>query len=194
MNHISSDTAVLISDFRFCCLVLPPFQSSRLAAKRSARKEIIAVSLPERSTTTTIRFGLWIINLSATPYRFHNYNLMPTIQNRHGQLLDRGYGRNATKPVTESNYFVAEPQSSLTFWCNSSLGWCGDKFCLWGYESSGGVWYFHDLDIGTYRACFTYENPSSTGKVQGRMGKLRDMYDDLWVGKVTTPSIEFKII
>jgi hypothetical protein len=96
---------------------------------------------------------------------------------------------NATKAPQEADFLLAMPGESLTFFVEGELYCYEDKFGLRGYESSGGVWTFHDLKPGRYQVRFTYENRNAVRKIY-RGGTV----EDLWTSIASTPWVEFRLV
>lgn len=130
-----------------------------------------------------------------------------------------GYVRNATRMHSESDYLLAIPGAQLEFWVDATLGlteqglcllrdgnpggiWVDDslglieeEICLSGRESSGGIWSFRGLKPGSYKIRFIYKNSNSIGKVfVGGQERFQEVCNNLWVGTVLTPFVEFQLL
>jgi len=138
---------------------------------------------------TPVQFGIRVTNLSAIPYRFIFFGLMPELQDAKGNIIERSYARNVTKGPQEDDFPLAMPNESLTFFVEGELYCYEDQLRLAGYESSGGVWTFRALSPGRYCVRFTYENQNAVRKIY-RGGTV----EGLWTGKASTPWEEFRLV
>ena len=146
--------------------------------------------IPTREDAKTpVQFGIRVTNLSSIPYRFIFFRLMPELQDALGRVIERSWGRNATKAPQESDFLLAMPNESLTFFVEGELYCYKDKFGLKGYESSGGVWSFRNLNPGRYQVRFTYENRNAVRKIY-----YGGTVEGLWTGKASTPWEEFRLV
>ncbi len=150
--------------------------------------------LPEQSnSSTSIQFGIRVINLSPNPYRFFFFGLMPELQDLDGNIIWRYYAINVTKLPQESDFLLVDSGESLTFFVDGEFSWNHHKLQLAGYESYGGCWIFSDLKPGEYRVCFTYESPSERRSIAFKKYS-QTVTDSLWSGMVSTPFVKFSLV
>ncbi len=146
--------------------------------------------IPTREDVKTpVQFGIRVTNLSSIPYRFIFFGLMPELQDAKGVVIERTWGRNATKAPQEADFLLAMPGESLAFFVEGQLYCYQDKFGLGGYESSGGAWAFRTLNPGRYQVRFTYENRDAVRKIY-----YGGSVEGLWTGKASTPWEEFRLV
>lgn len=154
---------------------------------------VLTVLAKRHNVTTPVRFGIRVTNMEPTPYRFIFFSLLPELLTEDGKAIERDYGRNATKAPAESDYLLSLPGESFTFFMDAELYWYNCQLQLRGYEDSGGVWHFQNLKPALYRVRFTYESSYPIGKIEaGR--KPWKFSEKLWMGKVSTPPVEFRIV
>ena len=72
---------------------------------------------------TSVQFGIRVTNLSLTPYHFIFFHLLPELLVSNGQVIHRHYGRNVTKAASESDFLLAMPRESLTFFIDARFFW-----------------------------------------------------------------------
>ena len=136
-----------------------------------------------------MQFGIRVTNLSQNAYRFIFFGLMPELQDADGRAIQWDYARNATKAPKESDFLLAKPGESLTFFIDAELYWHKYKLWLGGDESSGGFWHFDDLKPGIYGVGFTYRNRDPVRQIY-RGGSV----EGLWTGVVSTLFVELRLV
>lgn len=137
---------------------------------------------------TPVQFGIRVTNLSPTPYRFTSFYLLPELLEPDGQAIKMGYARNATRAPQESDFLLAMPGESLTFFMDAEFYWFDCKLRLAGEARDGGFWHFDDLKPGKYRVRFTYRNQSAVKQIL-----YGGTIEGLWTGIVSTSFVEFRL-
>lgn len=148
---------------------------------------------PQKEVEVPFRLGLRVTNQTSNSYHFFFFMLMPQLQKMNGQMINRGYARNATRMHQKSDYLLVLPKESLEIWLDATVTKTDRGYYLSGQEGSGGVWKFGELKPGSYRVRFIYHNSQSTGWViDGR--RRREVCNNLWIGTVFTPFLEFQLL
>lgn len=157
-------------------------------------QRVLTVPKNQTNANTPVQFGIRVTNLSPTPYRFKFFDLMPEILGSDGQVIQRGAAANLLILPKESDFLLAMPGESVSFFVDGKLYWYKRELLLTGDQSSGGVWTFHNFKPGTYRVRFTYQNKSPVGKIyQGREMRFKELFRNVWTGMVSTPFVSFRL-
>lgn len=148
------------------------------------------LTIPNKENVkTSIQFGIRVTNKTSTSYRFIFFYLLPELQTEDGQSVKLAYARNVTKAPSESDFLLANPGESLTYFIDAKFSWYDYKLRIGGYARDGGVWHFDNLKLGTYRIRFTYQNLSAVKRLyRGKTIK------GLWTGLVSTPLAVFSLV
>lgn len=149
-----------------------------------------------------MQFGIRLTNLLPTPYRFVFFGLMPELLDSDGKAMQRGYAVNVLQGVRESDFLLAMPGESVTFFVDGKVYWYKRGLVYWykrqlnlrGRANCGGFWFFHNLKPGTYQVRFTYQNKSPVGEIYQRGERFKELFRDLWTGMVSTPFVEFRLV
>jgi hypothetical protein len=86
----------------------------------------------------------------------------------------------------ESDFHLVMPGENITFFPNARLVWLAAG--LFKLIISGGGranWSFNNLNLGTYQIQLRYRSLTAESDV---------LFEDLWMGMVSTPFIEFCLV
>ncbi len=141
----------------------------------------------ESEALTTVQFGVRVTNLSATPYRFIVYGLLPEFLDKDGNIMKQDGGCNRSPYLEPSDFLLVTPgnnaiyclEGKLCFSNNSSnlaeqFGFSNNssnlenrKLSLGGHDSKGcWFWALRYLYPLTYEVRFTYQrSPQKNSRV-----------------------------
>ena len=135
-------------------------------------------------------FGIKVTNQTSTPYRFLFFNLDMEIVGLEGRLIQSEYNRNGTNTPRESDFLLAKPGETLTFWIKAKFVWRGYRLGLRYRDLSNGFCVFLGLRPIQYWVCFTYRNRSPTPKINCSRTPW-PFSEQLWTGIASSPYEEF---
>jgi hypothetical protein len=144
---------------------------------------------------TYLMLGVRITNNTKIPFRFTgDKTIFPQLLNSDNQFIDRTGGSDKGKPAEESDYLLALPGKSVTFFLKGSLFWSNDKLCFNVFDIFGFTTSFESLDSGKYKFRFSYTNFKSIRNADDmKTGKLTPV-DGFWTGTAITPFINIYIV
>lgn len=148
----------------------------------------LRVPLTASSAKIPVQIGMKITNNTSTPFRFILFDtLIPQLIGENGMIprLDCGGSLGWVIPQ-ESDLQLVKPGESITLFLKASLTRQANN--LLSLIISGGgrsCWKFNDLAFGTYQIQLTYRSLTE---------KLEFLCEDLWMGMVNTPFVEFTLI
>lgn len=145
-----------------------------------------------------VRIGMEIRNNTLTPFYFSFYSpFKPELVMPNGRVLRGSYINDWIRGPQKSDFFLLTPGKSLTYFPGVSLSRnkC-DQFLLQISAENGGVWFFDKLQPGTYQFRFRYENILDTTEYTNFEEDLieHEQIVKLWIGRVDTPFVEFRIV
>ncbi len=150
----------------------------------------VVVTIPNNGGISPVQFGIRVTNISSHSYRFMLPYVLPELFYPDGQAMQRSYVSNVYLPSKRYYFQLARPQESLTFFMKAEFKWYRNSLILIGKATDGGIWRFYDFQSGIYLVQFTYTNENKKKQIRWRSGKF-SVWQDLWVGQVSTPQIEF---
>ena len=131
-----------------------------------------------------------ITNHSEIPSRFILFDtLIPRLMGVNG--LISGYQTGCStgwRSPLESDFYLLMPQKQTTLSLDAYLERCNDdlfKLVVPGYGRA--VWIFENLKADLYQIQLTYRSPIE----KDDFSEL--LFEDIWIGKVFTPWIEFNL-
>jgi len=148
----------------------------------------LRVPLTASSAKIPVQIGMKITNNTSTPFRFISFDtLIPQLIGENAMIprLDCGGSLGWVTPQ-ESDLQLVKPGESITLFLKASLTRQANNL-LSLIVSGGGrsCWKFNDLAFGTYQIHLTYRSLTE---------KLEILCEDLWMGMVNTPFVEFRLI
>lgn len=151
-------------------------------------EQSLRVPLTASSAKIPVQIGMKIANNTSTPFRFILFDtLIPQLIGENGMIprLDCGGSLGFVIPQ-ESDLQLVKPGESITLFLKASLTRQANNL-LSLIVSGGGrsCWRFNDLAFGTYQIHLTYRSLTE---------KLEFLCEDLWMGMVNTPFVEFRLI
>ncbi len=148
---------------------------------------------------TWAEFGIKVTNQTSTPYRFIFFNLEMEMVRPDGQLIQPDYARNLTNPPLDSDFLLAKPGETLTFWIKAKFVWRGYKLGFCYRDLSNGFYTFLGLRPMKYWVRFTYSNLSPRRNVNiytspddcTHPRQPWPFLEELWTGIASSPYEEF---
>ncbi len=135
-----------------------------------------------------VQIGMKITNNTSTLFRFILFDtLIPQLIGENGMIPRLACGGSLGWVIPqESDLQLVKPGESITLFLKASLTRQANNL-LSLIVSGGGrsCWKFNDLAFGTYQIHLTYRSLTE---------KLEFLCEDLWVGMVNTPFVEFRLI
>ncbi|MDZ8259847.1 hypothetical protein [Nostoc sp. ChiQUE01b] len=156
--------------------------------------------LPEkkRGIKTRMELGICITNNTSTAVRFSLFaTIIPQLVGADGQLHFQGYYRRGTKRPSESDFPLVMPGESFTLFPYSELSWRKlDPFTLIIEAGDGGYWNLDGLKAGIYQIQLAYNNKYTVQEIEiyDRESLNTNLIEGLWIGMVSTPKIEFRLV
>jgi len=147
-------------------------------------------------------FGIKVTNQTSTPYRFIFFNLEMEMVRPDGQLIQPDYARNGTNIPWQSDFLLAKPGETLTFWIKAKFVWRGYRLGFCYRDLSNGFYTFLGLKPIKYWVRFTYRNVfpiSPNPNINIYMASNDICYcnqpwpfpEELWTGIASSPYEEF---
>ncbi len=169
---------------------------------------------PKKSEAKTwIQFGIRITNNTVDPHLFLLFFARPEFLLADQQKMPRfGPNVNGSYNPQLSDFQLVIPGESVTLLLQGYFQWESHKLKFVFREKSGSYWIFSDFNSGTYSVQVIYENQYSVWKQEGAwsdpinlmpvckeqtFNNLRSeiiKMENVWVGKVSTPPVEFFLI
>lgn len=151
--------------------------------------------LPDKKVKTSVKVGLRITNNTQTNFTFGFYStLIPELITPNWQRVDRYGSSNFLKTQLTSDFLLATPEKSVTFFPNAKLFW--RKNDLWTLKiaiGDGGYWYFDNLKAGRYWLRFVYKNSDAETRAYDEKTKEIMSIENLWRGMVLVPFVELNL-
>lgn len=148
--------------------------------------------LPSRKVKTPVKVGIRITNNTQTNFTFSFYSsLIPELITPNWQRVDRYGSSNFLKAQLTSDFLLATPEKSITFFPRAQLFWRKDD--LWTLKiaiGDGGSWYFDNLKAGRYWLRFAYKNLNAETRASDEKTKEIMSIKSLWRGMVLVPIVE----
>jgi hypothetical protein len=157
-----------------------------------------SLTIPEKKQDleTLVQLAMRIINNTATPSRFSFYaTLIPELVDSNGQVLYRSYSCNALRSPTLSDYPLAMPGESLTFFLDAKLFWSyGEHLSLQIDARDGGYYIFDYLNPGVYQFRFVYREGNRQTTIDDREITGTKSLEWECSAIVATPLIELSLV
>lgn len=151
------------------------------------------IRVPQPGERVAVQVGVRITNQRSTSYRFGLEGFVPEMFSENGQTVRVSGGMNARRWTVIEDIPLISPESRLTFWMSFTLNWMRNNCLMFGGRTQlGASWQFLDFQPGIYQFRFSYRKQLSRHQVP--FGTGRTEIDSFWVGKVSTPSVEFYLI
>ncbi|MDY6806152.1 MAG: hypothetical protein SXA11_20435 [Cyanobacteriota bacterium] len=148
--------------------------------------------LQDQKVEIPVKMGIRITNNTQTHLIFRFYNtLIPELITPNWQRVDSSYSSNILKTQLTSDFLLAMPKESVTFFPHAKL--IGRKDDLWRLKiarGDGGYWYFNNLKAGKYWLRFAYKNSDAETRVYNENTKKIVSVENLWRGMVLVPFVE----
>lgn len=151
-------------------------------------ERILKASPNQDNKQIPVQIGMKIANNTSRAFRFCSSNTLTTeLIGENGRITPQGCGGSlAWTNVREDHFYLARPGESVALFPKAYLVWQPNE--LLSLTVAGGsraCWRFNDLSPGKYRIHLTYRALTEPSEI---------LFEDLWVGKVSTPSVEFDIV
>lgn len=142
----------------------------------------------------SVQIGIRITNNTLTPLRFSFYfTLFPELVNAHRPIPLGGGWISLSSPL-ESDYPLAMPGESLTFFPNIEIFWIwGNQFGISIPSGNGGEWIFHPVKPGNYQFRFLYNNKNEKETMYSSVSRDMNLIEGIWTGEVLTPFVELNL-
>ncbi|NER03708.1 MAG: hypothetical protein F6K17_14340 [Okeania sp. SIO3C4] len=141
---------------------------------------------------TPVRFGIRINNQTNNSIRFSKFDtLYPNLFRQDGEAIPLDGGRNWTSKPKESDFPLVMPGESVTLFLDGILSWQNNKLQIRGSDGFGGVWYFNNLEAGTYKFRFLYQNYQAARPISKAEEQV---LEGIWIGQVATPFVEVRLV
>jgi hypothetical protein len=156
------------------------------------------LSLPDKedNASVSVQIGIRITNNTQNLVRVNLFaTLIPKLVRADGQVLKGSYARLRTLRCQESDFPLVVPGESVTFFPNARVFYFKhEPFILNIAAGDGGYWSFNRINLGTYQIQFTYNNKDAVVTMRHR--ELTDVkrIENLWIGIVSTPFLEFSLV
>ncbi|WP_228014579.1 hypothetical protein [Fortiea sp. LEGE XX443] len=171
-------------------------------------ERVFQVPPKQTDAKTQVQFGIRIINQTATPHHFLIFFARPEFLQPNKQRVSRFVPNvNGSYNPLLSDLQLVMPGESINFLSAGYFQWQHNKLNFVFREKDGTYWIFSDFHPGKYSIQFTYENQYAAwehGDERSVPFDLRPVYDhsrtkmfkveNIWVGNVSTPEIEFYLI
>lgn len=168
------------------------------------------IQIPPKKTgaKTQVQCGIRIINETATPHHFLLFFTRPEFLQPNKQEVSRfGPVVNGSHNPLLSDFQLLMPGESVNFLSAGYFQWQNNTLIFVFREKGGSCWVFSDFHPGKYSIQFTYENQYAAWEQSNEKNipfDLKPVYDhsrtklfkveDIWVGNVSTPEIEFDLM
>ena len=140
-----------------------------------------------------IQLGLRITNLTKGPLRFSRKDTITLeMTGPGGRPVERGGGRDATRPSDESDFPLVKPGESVTFPIDATIDWLEGTPRLVCPDGFGGHWTFENLGKGPYQIRVRYSNED--GSVVLRSQGIDKTLKGIWTGGAVTPYANVKLV
>ncbi|MDZ8137155.1 MAG: hypothetical protein RM049_17920 [Nostoc sp. DedQUE04] len=142
----------------------------------------------------SVQIGIRITNNTSTPFRFSFYfTFFPELVNANGPIPLEG-GWISLLSSLESDYPLAMPGESLTFFPNIEIFWIwGNQFGISIPSANGGKWFFQPLKLGNYQFRFIYNNQNEKETTYSSVNRDMSLIEGIWTGEVLTPFVELHL-
>ncbi len=159
-------------------------------------EEVFNIRQKETGATEQLKLaGIHITNNTPNPVRFSFYvTIIPEIVKGDGQILFRGYFSDWSRQAEESDFVLVMPGKDVSFFPKTLLFWQqNDHIQLVIDAEDGGAYTFDISDLGTYKIQMNYVNAKATVKVYDQKIMKWKQIENIWMGMVTTPLVEFRL-
>ncbi|MBE8990152.1 hypothetical protein [Nostoc sp. LEGE 12450] len=159
-------------------------------------EQVLTLPKKKRGVKTRVQLGICITNNTSTPVRLSFFTtLIPQLVSGDGQVCLRGYFRRGTKRPLASDFPLVMPGENINLFPYADLSWYkGDKFTLIIEAGDGGYWNFDDIKAGVYQIHLMYNNKEATKEIYDRESINTNLVENIWMGMVSTPKVEFRLI
>ncbi|MBE9006803.1 hypothetical protein IQ259_17450 [Fortiea sp. LEGE XX443] len=176
-------------------------------------ERILRIPPKEPEAKTQVQFGIQITNNTTNPRNFLLFAVLPEFFQANKQKVPQfGPVANSTSAPELSDFKLLMPGESVTFLVEGYFEWFKDGLQFAFMRKDATYWWYGNFESGTYSIKVIYENPypawdqASWGdgiiSLMPKRKQPRNSYlplkiikiEDVWVGKILTPSIEFKLI
>lgn len=148
----------------------------------------LSVPITESDVMIPVQIGMKITNNTSTPFRFSSFDtLIPQLIGENGLMpgLESGGSLGWVTPQ-ESDFLLAKPGESVTLWPKAYLTRQANNLLTLIVPGRGrSCWKFNDLAFGTYQIQLTYRALTEKSGIY---------FQDLWMGMVNTPFVEFTLV
>jgi|GEM_PF-1519068 len=167
----------------------------------------------EPGAKTQVQFGIRITNNTANPCNLLLFAVLPEFLQANKQKVPQfGPVANSTAAPELSDFKLLMPGESVTFLVEGYFEWFKDGLQFAFMRKDATYWWYGNFESGIYSINVIYENPypawdqASWGdgiiSLMPKRKQPRNSYrplkiikiEDVWVGKILTPSIEFRLI
>lgn len=159
-------------------------------------QQVLSVPKKEPGTKEPVKLaGIRITNDTPNPVRFSFYvTVIPEIVRPDGQILFKGYFCDWSRQAEESDFVLAMPGKDVTFFPKTALWWQpNDRIQLVIDAEDGGAYTFEVTELGTYKIQLNYVNAKASVKIYDQETKNWKQIENIWMGMVTTPFVEFRL-
>jgi hypothetical protein len=180
----SDNNAVEVDGVRFKTILSNPVLS-------------IPVKKANSNGYTSVELGMKITNATPNPLYFSGYTtLIPKLLEPGGKIKEWGRNSNILITPSESNYLLAMPGESVTFFPDTILLHKGNYTGLAIEYGDGSVWVAGELKPGKYQFRFSYQKIFyPRGKIISRPQEIeQNLLEQVWFGKVDAPFVELHLV
>lgn len=158
-------------------------------------EKIFSFPRNEGDFSRKVKMGIEITNNSLFPWRFCSFDTMiPELIGEDGLILRQACGGSqGWKTPQEADFELVRPAESVNFFAKTQLK--RERDGLLSLTVAGGgqaCWRFENLKFGKYQIQFTYR--SLTEKSGVFFEKTERLLEDMWMGRVQTPFVEFELV
>ena len=147
---------------------------------------------------TSVELGIKITNATPSPLYFSGYTtLIPELLEPDGQMREWGRNSNILIGPSESNFLLAMPGKSVTFFPYTILfGRRSNQSELAIESGDGSVWVSGELKPGKYQFRFSYQKIFyPRGEIIYRQQEIEQkLLEQVWFGRVDTPFVELHLV
>jgi hypothetical protein len=159
-------------------------------------KQVFNIRQKEPGATDQLKLaGIRITNNTPNPVRFSFYvTIIPEIVKADGQILFRGYFSDWSRQAEESDFVLVLPGKDVIFFPKTLILWQqNDQIQLLVDAEDGGAYTFDVSDLGTYKIQLNYVNTKGSVKIYDQEIMKWKQIENIWMGMVTTPLVEFRL-
>jgi hypothetical protein len=154
-------------------------------------ERVLTLPETEPEARTPVQLGIRITNNTTTALYFNCFDaIIPSMMG-----VDRGYAMDWLGTARESDFPLALPGESVTFFPGVSLLYLEhERWVLLLATDDGGIWQFGTLRAGIYQIQFEYINQVYDLKFYNPETRRSKRIENVWTGLVSLPSVEFSLI